>query len=64
MVFDLDMVKAFYASYETNVSAARKVLGRPLTLSEKILYAHLWEGEAKQAFTRGTSYVDLSLIHI
>jgi len=60
MVFDLDMVKAFYASYETNVSAARKVLGRPLTLSEKILYAHLWEGEAKQAFTRGTSYVDFA----
>lgn len=60
MVFDLDMVKAFYAGYEAKVKAARNILGRPLTLSEKILYAHLWEGEAKEAFTRGASYVDFA----
>ena len=60
MVFDLDMVAAFYAGYETKVKAARTALGRPLTLSEKILYAHLWEGEAKEAFQRGTSYVDFA----
>ena len=60
MVFDLDMVAAFYAGYESKVKAARTVLGRPLTLSEKILYAHLWEGEAKEAFQRGASYVDFA----
>lgn len=60
MVFDLDMVAAFYAGYESKVKAARSVLGRPLTLSEKILYAHLWEGEAKEAFQRGASYVDFA----
>jgi aconitate hydratase len=60
MVFDLDMIKAFYAGYEAKVNAARVVLGRPLTLSEKILYAHLWEGEAQEAFQRGASYVDFA----
>lgn len=60
MVFDLDMVAAFYAGYESKVKAARNILGRPLTLSEKILYAHLWEGEVKEAFQRGASYVDFA----
>jgi len=60
MVFDLDKIHAFYAGYEAKVSAARNVLGRPLTLSEKILYAHLWEGEAKETFQRGASYVDFA----
>lgn len=60
MVFDLDMIKAFYAGYEAKVNAARVVLGRPLTLSEKILYAHLWEGEAQEVFQRGASYVDFA----
>ncbi len=60
MVFDLDKIQAFYAGYEAKVSAARNVLGRPLTLSEKILYAHLWEGEAREAFQRGASYVDFA----
>jgi aconitate hydratase len=60
MVFDLDKIQAFYAGYEAKVSAARSVLGRPLTLSEKILYAHLWEGEAQEAFQRGASYVDFA----
>jgi len=50
----------FYAGYEAKVNAARVVLGRPLTLSEKILYAHLWEGEAQEAFQRGASYVDFA----
>lgn len=60
MAFDLDKIQAFYAGYEAKVSAARRVLGRPLSLSEKILYAHLWEGEAQQAFQRGASYVDFA----
>ena len=43
MVFDLDMIKAVYAKYPERIAAARKVVGKPLTLSEKILYAHLWD---------------------
>jgi aconitate hydratase len=60
MAFDLDMIKKVYAQYPAKIAAARKAVGRPLTLSEKILYAHLWEGEATQAFGRGKSYVDFA----
>lgn len=60
MVFDLDMVAEFYSSYATKVAAAREFLGRPLTLSEKILYAHLWEELPKKSFERGNSYVDFA----
>lgn len=58
MVFDLNMIKNVYASMATRVEAAKKVVGRPLSLTEKILYSHLTEGEASQAYTRGGSYVD------
>lgn len=60
MAFDLEMIKKVYASYPERVAAARKVLGKPLTLTEKILYAHLWEGNATQVFERGKSYVDFA----
>ena len=60
MVFDLDMVTEFYSNYTTKVAAAREFLGRPLTLSEKILYAHLWEELPQKAFERGNSYVDFA----
>lgn len=42
------------------IDAARKIVGRPLTLSEKILYSHLWDGEPKTVFERGKSYVDFA----
>jgi aconitate hydratase len=57
-VFDLDMIKQVYARFPERIAAARKAVGKPLTLSEKILYAHLWDGEAKEAYERGKSYVD------
>ena len=60
MAFDIEMIKAVYARYPERVAAARKVVGKPLTLSEKILYTHLWEGEASQAYERGNSYVDFA----
>ncbi|MET7258369.1 aconitate hydratase [Dyadobacter jiangsuensis] len=60
MAFDLDMIKGVYARMEERVNAARKVVGRPLTLSEKILYSHLWEGTATQSHERGKSYVDFA----
>jgi aconitate hydratase len=60
MAFDIDMVKAVYAALPEKVAAARKAVGRPLTLTEKILYAHLTEGIASKAYERGKSYVDFN----
>jgi aconitate hydratase len=60
MAFDIEMIKKVYANFSSRVDAARKVVGRPLTLSEKILYAHLWDGNANTAFVRGTDYVDFA----
>jgi aconitate hydratase len=60
MVFDLEMIKAVYERYPERVAAARKLVNKPLTLSEKILYAHLWDGNATEAYERGESYVDFA----
>jgi len=60
MVFDLEMIKSVYARMPERVEAARKVLGRPMTLAEKILYAHLHENPVKEVFERGKSYVDFA----
>jgi aconitate hydratase len=59
-VFDLDMIKAVYSRFPERIEAARKVTGKPLTLTEKILYAHLWDGNATAAYGRGKSYVDFA----
>ena len=58
MAFDLDMIKAVYARLPERISAARKVVGKPLTLTEKILYSHLSAGKVSNAYERGGSYVD------
>lgn len=60
MAFDIEMIKGVYARLPERIAAARTAVGRPLTLAEKILYAHLYEGAAKEAFTRGQSYVDFA----
>jgi aconitate hydratase len=60
MAFDLDMIKGVYARMQERVEAARKVEKRPLTLAEKILYSHLWEGTPTQVYERGKSYVDFA----
>lgn len=60
MVFDLEMIRGYYQRLPQRVEAARRVLGRPLTLTEKILYSHLWDGEATESFVRGGSYVDFA----
>ncbi|MES2110771.1 MAG: aconitate hydratase [Bacteroidota bacterium] len=60
MAFDLDMIKKVYDRYSTRIDAARKATGKPLTLTEKILYAHLSEGDAHKAFGRGVDYVDFA----
>lgn len=60
MAFDIEMIKNVYAKMAERVDKARELVGRPLTLSEKILYSHLWEGTPTQAFTRGKDYVDFA----
>lgn len=60
MAFDIDMIKKVYAEMPAKVDNARKALGRPLTLSEKILFAHLHADQALANFERGNSYVDFA----
>jgi aconitate hydratase len=54
------MIKKVYATMADRVDSARQVVGKPLTLSEKILYSHLWDGTPNKAFTRGKDYVDFA----
>src|SRR5579859_7303685 len=59
MVFDLDLIKKIYGSMPSKVDAARKLVGKPLTLAEKILYSHLFQTPSR-AYGRGKSYVDFA----
>jgi len=59
MVFDLDLIKKIYKALPGKIEAARKLSGKPLTLAEKILYAHLFE-PASKAYSRGKDYVDFA----
>jgi aconitate hydratase len=60
MAFDIEMIKKVYAELPAKVEAARKALGRPLTLTEKILYSHLHADTKLENFERGNSYVDFA----
>jgi aconitate hydratase len=60
MAFDINMIKQVYENVKDRVDAARKITGKPLTLAEKILYSHLWDGNPKKAFVRGEDYVDFA----
>ncbi|MGC6403110.1 MAG: aconitate hydratase [Flavobacteriaceae bacterium] len=60
MAFDIDMIKAHYAKLASSVEQTRKLLNRPLTSSEKILYSHLWDQLPNAAFKRGADYVDFA----
>lgn len=60
MAFDIEMIKAVYSKLPARVEAARKLVGRPLTLAEKILYTHLHADQKAENFTRGKSYVDFA----
>ncbi|AFL96732.1 aconitate hydratase [Ornithobacterium rhinotracheale] len=60
MAFDIDMIKGVYARAKQRIDKAREVVGRPLTHAEKILYSHLSQGEATEAYERGKSYVDFA----
>ena len=60
MVFDLDMIRKVYATMPSKIENARKLLNRPMTLTEKILYSHLSEAIPGTSFERGKSYVDFN----
>ncbi|HUH19260.1 aconitate hydratase [Albibacterium sp.] len=60
MAFDIEMIKSVYQRFEGRIDAARRSVGKPLTLTEKILYAHLWTGETNTAYERGQDYVDFA----
>lgn len=60
MAFDLEMIKALYSQMPSRIAKARKVVNRPLTLSEKILYSHLHSDQKVENFGRGKSYVDFA----
>ncbi len=60
MAFDIDTIKKVYSGLEARITKARELVGRPLTLAEKILYSHLYEGEPTEAYERGGAYVDFS----
>ena len=60
MAFDIEMIKKVYENFPSRIAAARQVVGKPLTLTEKILYAHLWQGDATLEHERGKSYVDFA----
>lgn len=60
MAFDIEMIQKVYASMPTRVDQARELVGRPLTLTEKILYNHLWDKMPEKPFRRGEDYVDFA----
>ena len=59
MVYDIDMLRNFYANFPRRVDTAReRIGGRPMTLAEKILYAHLYDESSTRLFKRGEDYVN------
>jgi aconitate hydratase len=60
LAFDIEMIKEVYKNLPAKIKAARTLVGRPLTLSEKILYSHLHADQKSEAFERGKSYVDFA----
>ena len=60
MAFDIDMIKGIYSKFGERITAARELTGKPLTLAEKILYTHLWDGKATRSYSRGVDYVNFA----
>jgi aconitate hydratase len=60
MLFDLELIRSVYQKFPERIKMARQILGRPLTLSEKILYSHLYDGMPTQKFERGKAYVNFA----
>ena len=62
MIFDLNLIKKVYADFPAKVAAARKLVGKPLTMTEKILYSHLSGSLPAAPYIRGKDYVDFACI--
>ncbi len=60
MAFDINVIKSVYERMPERINAAREMVGRPLTLAEKILFNHLWDNPANKVFQRATDYVDFA----
>ena len=60
MAFDINIIKEVYRQMPGRIEKARQLVGRPLTLSEKILYSHLWDDNTTKAYQRGKDYVDFA----
>jgi aconitate hydratase len=60
MAFDIEMIRNLYEALPGRIAAARRTLNKPLTLTEKILYSHLTQGDSSQAYERGKSYVEFN----
>ncbi|MBU2914527.1 aconitate hydratase [Reichenbachiella agariperforans] len=60
MAFDLDMIKKVYSQMGDRINKAKELTGKPLTLSEKILYSHLYDGVPNEEYKRGESYVNFA----
>ncbi len=60
MIFDIELIRKVYQSYTSKIAEARQIVKRPLTLTEKILYAHLSEGMELKNYERGTDYVNFA----
>ena len=60
MAFDIEIIKSLYKKIKDRVKDIRSVIGKPLTLSEKILYCHTWDSNSKKIFKRGIDYVDFA----
>ena len=60
MLFDLEIIKAVHSKMGESIKKARKILDRPLTLTEKILYAHLSNSNIDVPFIKGEDYVDFN----
>ena len=58
MAFDIDVIKTLYSHMSSRIDYAKKVIGKPLTLSEKVLYSHLWTSDISSPYKRGVDYVD------
>jgi aconitate hydratase len=60
MLISSDYIKSFYKGLPSRISRAKKILGRPLTLTEKILFSHLFDGNTLTSFKRGQDYVEFA----
>ena len=53
MAFDIDLIKRVYSQMSSRIEHAKKIIGRPLSLTEKVLYSHLWNNDIANKYERG-----------